>query len=682
MTLRTTVLYRQRAMDDDEGISDDGEIRMLSSTDAAVDFGGYREVLMHGDGCIDHSTARSLLINHDPDQLCGGISSITSDGKSLSNQAKVDPEARMSSNVSVQKSVKNGSLRGVSIGYSYDREDASYDETSRTLTVRKWRLHEISLTPTPRDGAAQVQRSLDPTFISTPSAKPATSRTHTMDPIRLATLMASNPDLAVALAQRSAGGAKEEEILAFITAERGRVASEKIETERSKELIRLRMRDQITAVAESHGLRATPYLECADIPVALTAMAKDKAEIEAKRSAGFRPAGVEGVTVIRDGGDKFRDAAIDNFMCLTNVPVKNDGKRSVKTYNQVEKDQGARQFGPLEIARRCAEFHGIPGARDWNKAEAAHYAMENSRMGWVNKRASANQTSSMFTQILANVLDKTVMMGFQGFEAVTYEQWTRRRIVQDFKQFNTAALVLGNLVKTAENATFPEIQAKDAGYNAALNMWGATLTLTLQALISDDLGEFFSKLGQAGMIAKRTVDREVYNQLMSATWTNDTTSGATLANSGSLDLVRTAFREKKSPTGLYLGNAPVFLLHPLELSLAAERATGRAQPPGEQAYIASNEARQIVPIEAIHLDDTTLNAAASTSSYYLIGDATVDTMVVAFLNGMEQPQVMEFDAGAVAARNFKLMLPFVATPATYTDNLNNTRLLGMQQGTV
>ena len=675
------ILYRQRAMSDDEGVSDDGEIRMLSSTDAPVDFGGYREVLMHGEGCVDTSTARSLLINHDPNQLAGSISGIESDGHSLSNTAKIDPDARMSSNVSVQKSVKNGSLRGVSIGYSYDRADASYDEDTRTVTVGKWRLHEISITPTPRDGAAQVQRSLDPTLITTSAGAPAISRISHMDPIRLAALMAANPDLAVALAQRSATGAKEADLLDFITAERARVVSEQVETDRSKELSRLRMRDQITTVAESHGLRATPYLEHADLSLALAAMLKDKATAESERSKNFKPGGVEGVTVVRDGGDKFRDAAIDNFMALTSVPIKKEGQRGLQAYSVAEKDQGARQLGPLEIARRCAEFHGIPGARDWTKFETAQYAMEQSRMGWVNKRGGPNQTFSMFTQILANVLDKAVMAGFMGFENTTYEQWTRRRIVQDFKQFNTAALVLGNLVKTAEAATFPEIQAKDAGYNATLNMWGATLTLTLQALISDDLGEFMSKLGQAGMIAKRTVDREVYNQLMGATWTNDTTSGATLANAGALDLVRIGFREKKSPVGLYLGNSPRYLLHPLELSLAAERATGRAQPPGEAAYLASNESRQIIPIEVVHLDDTTLNANASTTSYYLASDQTVDSMVVAFLNGMEQPQVMEFDAGAIAARNFKLMLPFVATPATYTDNSNNVRNLGMQLGT-
>ncbi len=72
---------------------------------------------------------------------------------------------------------------------------------------------------------------------------------------------------------------------------------------------------------------------------------------------------------------------------------------------------------------------------------------------------------------------------------------------------------------------------------------------------------------------------------------------------------------------------------------------------------------------------------ASQSTVYMTGDPNlVDSVVVAFLQGMESPQVAEYDAGAVAARKWKIMLPFVATLATTTVG-GTIYMPGIQQGT-
>jgi hypothetical protein len=81
-------------------------------------------------------------------------------------------DARMPSGVSVADAVDFGALRGVSIGYSYASRDCSYDEATGTLTVNKWRLLEVSLTPTPADTTGQV-RSL-PTLPTTGKDNPMT----------------------------------------------------------------------------------------------------------------------------------------------------------------------------------------------------------------------------------------------------------------------------------------------------------------------------------------------------------------------------------------------------------------------------------------------------------------------------------------------------------------------------
>jgi hypothetical protein len=59
-----------------------------------------------------------------------------------------------------------------------------------------------------------------------------------------------------------------------------------------------------------------------------------------------------------------------------------------------------------------------------------------------------------------------------------------------------------------------------------------------------------------------------------------------------------------------------------------------------------------------------------------------DGLIVEFLRGMRAPEIREFDAGAVAAVKFKIMLPFEATVATHTDSAGTARVSGITKGTV
>jgi hypothetical protein len=58
----------------------------------------------------------------------------------------------------------------------------------------------------------------------------------------------------------------------------------------------------------------------------------------------------------------------------------------------------------------------------------------------------------------------------------------------------------------------------------------------------------------------------------------------------------------------------------------------------------------------------------------------VDTVVVAFLSGAETPQIIEYDAGAVAARKWKIIEAFVPVLASTTVN-STIYIPGMQQAT-
>jgi len=151
------MVYHRFARIAPDAVREDGHISMVASTDAPVSWGDWREVLSHAPGAVDSSAAATLLLNHRADQVSGVLRNIEARGGSLIAEADIDEDARLPTGVSVRKAVASGALRGVSIGYDYDRSDVEWDEKSRTATVRKWRLLEISLTPIPADKGASVR---------------------------------------------------------------------------------------------------------------------------------------------------------------------------------------------------------------------------------------------------------------------------------------------------------------------------------------------------------------------------------------------------------------------------------------------------------------------------------------------------------------------------------------------
>jgi hypothetical protein len=212
-------------------------------------------------------------------------------------------------------------------------------------------------------------------------------------------------------------------------------------------------------------------------------------------------------------------------------------------------------------------------------------------------------------------------------------------------------------------------------------MYGATVSLTFQALVNDELGEFMDSLAKVGYIAAETIDREVYSKLLGATWTNDVSATSPLSTPSNLDKVRAALRVKKNLAGLPSGIMGRYLIHDPGSAANAQIATGAIYGPGTTTA-PSTGSRQIIPVESHWISDTTLLSGALYTDYYLAGDPNaVDTVLVNFLEGVGQnPMIMPFDSGAVAAEKWKIMLPFAATIATHSDGAN-TRVSGVQKAT-
>ncbi len=605
---------RPRAEGDAAGAKDDGTLDIRASTDEPVSMGNWFEVLEHGADCVDASSARALLVNHNPNQIAGPLNGAPSfDGHSCDVRASILPDARLQSNVSVRAAVDSGALRGVSIGYGYDMADTEWDGDQRILRVKRWSLREVSLTPIPADLNAQV-RSLPDEI---------TNRTRNIpmpDPV--------NPDAVPPV---------------DVAAERAAMRTEARE---------------IAVLARSVGLNADDFVGMpkADAQVAmLAARAKKDAEKQPDPEQPITPA----IRMGQEHVEKQRDAFAEATLARNGFKGETQGNPYAgKTI--------------LDQVRAYVRAVGIRGSEDWSRKDLAHFALnETSQISGF--RDAANIINANFASfVVLNAVTKVVLKGYEmGASQVQYQRISTTQVVPDFKTYYLGALGTGNLQLTPENVAFPELIKSEGVYNDAVKMWGGTLSLTLQALLNDDTGQFDRSLRSAGMIAQKTKDRRVFQKLLlgtsatSSTWTSNTTSGCspvwttadTLAAArAKVNLGIIALMNKVGLDGNPLGTQTRFLVG--GPTVGAYLAGLQYGAPGQtvgNAYAGQTELVISQWMEASAL------SGYSTTTFYALGDPEMSGgLVVSQIAGYESPQVQEYDAGAVGARKWKVWQPFEA----------------------
>lgn len=593
--------------------------RCTASTNAAIrcrtDEGEFFEQLEHSDEAIE-LLASTVLFNHNKDFPIGGIINTHCDGMHLEADLDIDPAATASSGINLLRSIKDKHIRGISIGYKYLPKNCVItrsDDGIPLVRVKKWQLREISVTPIPADPDASIRSRME-------FSRPGVGQQEVK---------------AMAVAEPVATGASQS-------------GTDEVRALRSQLEVATRTLE-LNKVADGHNFRGLDFTKVSSKEEGLSLILAEVAKRNAPPDPKFST-----VVVERDATDKLDEAATDGLIALFQ-------RGSGKAIDPNSKDLGMRFSSVLDIGRAWAEAQGM---RCNDRRQLASYLIgtgkyRSSRMGGALRTRDAgpaNATTGMFaTYLLANVMDKVIMKGFEDYSTtVTYPLWTSSRQVTDFKQFTGAALDLGNLAQVAEDIAFPELTKSEGGYIGKLGMWGGTVSLSLQALINDDMGEFVRALGRTGAVAQRTIDIQVYAAMEAATWTNRTQTGD-LAD-GTIDTARAAMANTLGPAQVKLGYNPRWLIVPSVLrSQALKSCYGTFQ--GLEA-----KPLTILPHLDMHPIVTPFLTAAATgtqSTWYVAGDQqVVDAVIVAKLAGQDNPMVEEFDSGAVAARKWKVMLPF------------------------
>lgn len=690
-------------------VADNGEITVIASSDAAVDMGGVREVLSHEDGAIHMESARTVLFNHDRDQPIGQILSLDLRGSELHARLRIREDARAANGVSLRGAVRDGDIEGISIGYTWRDDDAEFDRKEQTITVHRWMLREISITPTQADIAAKVTgRARSLADRSTQTGKnPKEERTMGFD------------------AWLKARGFDPDEI----TDEQRAALQKDYDAELKREADEAKKREMIAQSAGTITLR-----EGGDEAARANEIAEARQRAEAAERTLTLTRAAQGFGINCDGEDLGRFESVEaGLQWLTERKAKQEAEgnpdlggiqaRSRIDYDQVDKAREAVDIAIaqrvglltneerssigqnplvgrsyLDMASRWLGMLGVRNAHDWDRRDLAMVALGQTRnISTMARRDAANVLSGDYASFVTlDAITKIVARGYEmGAGSVNYQVWSERNIVPDFKAVKVGSLGTGNLQETAEGIAFPELEKSEGVYSEEAKMWGGTLFLTLQALVNDDTGEFDRSLRQAGAIAQKTIDKRVYQKLLrgttqtsdTSTWTSNTTTGDiqyTTADTAyaarvALDAVIAAMMNKIGQDGNPLGNTPRYLLCAPGIAGQARSITGGVAPGQVNTHTPVAGDIQVVP--SVWLNTNSGLTGADSAHYYLVADPMqVTGMLVNFIRGMEGVQVMEFDSGPQAARGWKIFQAFEASLVSQANSAGTTIIAAAQQG--
>lgn len=351
--------------------------------------------------------------------------------------------------------------------------------------------------------------------------------------------------------------------------------------------------------------------------------------------------GVPVATITVDERDKFRAAAIDGLTMRTGLELEKPAP-------------GAQEFrgvSLLSLAEECAEKltgKSFRRATPEEKIKAAlGFNSDGQFMG-----------ASDFPNILSNVANKSMSTAYAA-APTTYQEWTRRGSLSDFKAASRLTLSYADeLEEIKKNGEFKVVEYSEKGRTIQLGTYGARWGLNRQAIINDDLDALSLLPVREAVAARRLINKTVYkiltsNQQIDGDDLFHSTHGNLLTGAelsvAALGKMRAAMAKQKDISGKQVLNIRLAnLIVPEELSLTAEQLVASTVDPSKNNAVPNPFNNKLKVISEPELD------ASSTTAWYGAGAPGVtDTIEVAFLNGRDQPTIeyqVSFDILGIAWR--------------------------------
>lgn len=549
------------------------------------------EILCHDEECINlerfSNGLGTVLFNHDRDAVVGHIEKVWLEDNRGKALVRFDTDEQSET---IFQKVQSGTLQGVSVGYAIYRYEVLEDEDTKSTNgrfngpayvVTDWEPLEISIVSVPADPTVGVGRSAEEIHTSIDTQEDNTR----MDQEK--------------------------------TLEVQEVKSTPVETGITQEDLQKAMEQERKRTSEITALFRDFDVEGADEAIVM-GVSVDEARAMVMDQLRARNKGVS-VTMGEAESDKFRAAAQDAVLMAAGIPVADAAPGA----------QELRGHSMVELAREALQREGLK-ANFGDNMELARQAI--------------NSTST-FPAIMANLANKSVMVGFNEAET-TYQIWAGKGSNRDFKEAARVALSeAGNLELVPEGGQFQQDFLGEASARTKVATYGKLFSLTRQAIINDDLGLFSKIATKYGSAAKRLVNKMVYAQLTGNVKMQDSvalfdTKHGNVAGTGEALSVKaiakaiTAMRRQKGITGdATLNITPKYLVVPPELEMAAYQiVNSTAAVDGVNSGVVNPYKGRFVVVADAELTDP--------DAWYLVADASQhDTIEVTYLNGVETPRL-------------------------------------------
>ena len=605
------------------------------------------EILDHSEGAVDLSRAKDglpFLWTHKHDQPIGLAESVRLDSRVLRGVLRFsrNPLAEQ-----IWNDAKEGFLKNISIGYQVDEwlESSNSDD----VRVTRWTLLEVSIVTVPADATVGINRS----FISSTGNKLVADEKTAVD-----IPAGDGPPIFEPVK------AKREHVIAKIAGKREAIAEERKRISDIHALFDLNIVPRNSfyeslrarAVDDGWGIEdARKYL--------LDTLSGDAEPLIDHAAAPapevIRPATHEGRAIptaaprnqprqlgsnIQSGTDareKFAAGAQEGLLIRAGIITDREVIAKARAGGMIGKSLNSMAG---EFLRTVGE--STANMSDEDMAIRA-YAYRSER--------ALGATTSDFTNILANVANKSMMMGWDEAPE-TWHLWTRRGQLPDFKAAEISGISgFTGLDAVPEDGDISYGKFVDRKETIKLVQYAKKYRLSRQAIINDDLRHFTAVPRAMGRAAQAKIGDVVYallnntgptlNQDSIALWDTSThknyvavATGPTVATLGT---ACTAMARQKDPNSSRVLNIrPRYLLVPITLEATARVLMNATyDPAGTAGTLPPNPySGRFEVIADARLDDQT----NGTTAWYLLGDPGVyDTVEVAFLNGVQEPYMRE-----------------------------------------
>lgn len=597
----------------------------------------YDEILGHKKENVDLARLNDVgvvLYNHNPydvRNVVGKVLEAWVDERDRKCRARVEFDADEAADLVFGK-VQSGTIRGVSVGYRVNRWE-QVDENAETtdgftgpaMIARDWEPFEISFTPIPADPTVGPGRSIDTIGGYDMSKK------------------FRNEDENMKDEEREEKEKEERESEEEEKDEEREEDSEQDDEEEKKDDERSlknerRRAAEIVDICGHFGVDPSEFIRSgsslSEVNAAILKMQKGaNGPLPTSRSSSA-------IQINRDEKEKFRNAVVDGLAMRTGAKVEKPAPGS----------EGFRRMSLLDLSRMILERSG-------------------ERVSWEDERmeiAGRAFSTSDFPLILSNLADKVLLAGYEEAPA-TWRAWCATGSLSDFKEnYRLRMSEAPELEPVLEGGEYKMADFKESEDGYRLGTWGKKFALTRQAIINDDLGAFTRIPAMFGVAAGRTINLNVYRLLLSNPVLKETGKPLFHADhnnvgtpaklsTASLSEARTMMRRQKgmrNDPGVYLNLSPSTLLIPPELETEARQLLfstadiGQANPAVINPFLNSLE---------IVVDATLTDPKA----WYLVASQNViDTIEVAFLDGVQNPVIEQQQSWNVDGIEYKVRLDF------------------------